>query len=124
MIAADTSSLIAYFAGEKASDTSSIELALTDGSLCISPSAMTELLSDPDSRGVLEPILADWPLLDITPGYWLRASRSRALLLSKGLAAKLPDMFIAQSAIDHDVPLIARDSDFRHFARYCGLKLA
>ena len=124
MIAADTSSLVAYFAGERVPDTSSIESALADGSLCISPVAMAELLSDPKSRAVLEPIVAGWPLLEITPGYWLRASRTRALLLGKGLTAKLPDTFIAQSSIDHDVRLIARDTDFRNFAKHCGLKLA
>jgi predicted nucleic acid-binding protein len=36
----------------------------------------------------------------------------------------LPDTLIAQSCIDHDVALIARDEDFRHFAEHCGLRLA
>ena len=27
-------------------------------------------------------------------------------------------------SIDHDLPLITRDADFRHFAKHCGLKLA
>jgi predicted nucleic acid-binding protein len=36
----------------------------------------------------------------------------------------LGDALIAQSCIDHDVPLITRDTDFRHFAKHCGLKLA
>ena len=26
--------------------------------------------------------------------------------------------------VDHDVALITRDTDFRHFVRHCGLKLA
>jgi len=30
---------------------------------------------------------------------------------------------IAQSCIDHHVPLITRDGDFRPFARYAGLTL-
>jgi predicted nucleic acid-binding protein len=40
------------------------------------------------------------------------------------LLARLLDALIAQSCIDHDVMLIARDDDFRHFAKHCGLKLA
>jgi len=35
----------------------------------------------------------------------------------------LADTLIAQSCIDYRVPLITRDSDFRHFAKYCGLIL-
>jgi hypothetical protein len=46
------------------------------------------------------------------------------MLLLKGLKARLADALIAQCCIDADVPLIARDSDFRHFKRWCGLKLA
>jgi predicted nucleic acid-binding protein len=45
-------------------------------------------------------------------------------LLARKLRARLPDTLIAQSCIDHDIPLIARDTDFRHFAKHCGLKLA
>jgi hypothetical protein len=43
--------------------------------------------------------------------------------MRKGLRAKTADALIAQSCIDHDVALIARDRDFRHFVRHCGLKL-
>jgi predicted nucleic acid-binding protein len=63
-------------------------------------------------------------MLEILPGFWQRAGATRASLLAKGIAAKLPDTLIAQSCIDHNVPLITRDTDFRHFAKHCGLKLA
>jgi predicted nucleic acid-binding protein len=33
------------------------------------------------------------------------------------------DVLVAQSCLDHKVPLITRDRDFRHFARLAGLKL-
>jgi predicted nucleic acid-binding protein len=36
----------------------------------------------------------------------------------------MPDALIAQCCIDADVPLIARDKDYRHFESWCGLKLA
>jgi predicted nucleic acid-binding protein len=124
VIAADTSSLIAYFAGEKAPDTNLIEQGLTRGDLCVSPVVLTELLSDPGSRHRLEPVVSLWHQLEITDGYWVRASRIRAKLIGLKLAAKVPDALIAQSSIDHEVPLITRDGDFRHFAKHCGLKLA
>lgn len=30
---------------------------------------------------------------------------------------------IAQSCLDHDLPLVTRDSDFRHFVRLAGVRL-
>jgi len=124
MIAADTSSLVAYFAGQRGPDVERVQAALDGGDLCISPIVFTELLCDPRSSARLEALVTDWRQLEIIEGYWLRAARSRALLLSRGLHPKLPDTLIAQSCIDHDVALIERDDGFRHFAKHCGLKLA
>jgi len=124
LIAADTSTLVAYFAGESGRDVGLLHMALGNGDLRISPVVFTELLSDPRSSEKLEAAISDWRQLDIGEGYWLRAARMRASLLSRGLKPKLPDILIAQSAIDHDVALIARDEGFRHFAKHCDLKLA
>lgn len=44
-------------------------------------------------------------------------------MLSQQLKAKLADTLIAQSCLDHDVTLVTRDDDFRHFAAARGLKL-
>ncbi len=63
------------------------------------------------------------PILDIKQGYWQRAGNTRAKLLNKGLKARLADTLIAQSCIDHRIPLITRDDDFRHFVKHCELKL-
>jgi predicted nucleic acid-binding protein len=124
VIAADSSSLVAYFAGDTGPDVVLIEEALSQGALCLPPVVLTELLSDPFSRARLAPIVSGWRLLAITPDYWLRASETRSRLIAKGLRARIPDTMIAQSCIDHDVLLIARDEDFRQFAKHCGLKLA
>ncbi len=124
MIAADTSSLIAYFSGENGSDATQLHQALDAGELRISPIVFTELLSDAKSATRLEPIVSEWGQLEITDGYWLRAARMRSRLLALRIRPKLPDCLIAQSCIDHDVALITRDSGFRHFAKHCGLKLA
>jgi predicted nucleic acid-binding protein len=124
VIAADTSSLVAYFAGYDGHDVERIHSALQTGELRISPVVFTELLSDPKTTVELEKTVAEWRQLAIVEGYWLRAARTRAHLLSLKLKPKLPDTLIAQAAIDHDLPLIARDEGFRHFAKYCGLKLA
>lgn len=124
MIAADTSSLVAFFAGGAGPDIDQIRQALGSGTLRISPVVFTELLSDPRTGTQLENVIAEWRRLEITDGYWLRAARARAKLLALKLSSKLPDTLIAQSSIDYDVPLIARDDGFRHFAKHCGLRLA
>jgi predicted nucleic acid-binding protein len=39
-------------------------------------------------------------------------------VLATGFKARLADALIAQACIDHDVALITRDKDFRHFVRH------
>jgi predicted nucleic acid-binding protein len=124
LIAADTSSLIAYFGGDQGGDVEAIDAAMEGGTLHLPPVVVTELLSDFKGRSIIEAGIIDSPMLEILPGFWQRAGATRASLLAKGIAAKLPDTLIAQSCIDHNVPLITRDTDFRHFAKHCGLKLA
>ena len=124
MIAADTSALSAYVAGQPGADVAHIAEALTAGQLRLSPVVLTELLSDPSASRVLGPIISEIEILEITDGYWRRAGETRRVLKARGLKAKVADALIAQSCIDHKVALITRDKDFRHFAKYCGLKLA
>lgn len=124
MIAADTSSLSAYFKGETGSDMNRIDSALQAGDIRLPPVVLTELLSDPALPEPLAQILLAFKLLEIGEGYWQRAGEARRKLKTLGLRAKIADALIAQSCIDHDITLITRDTDFRHFAKHCGLKLA
>jgi predicted nucleic acid-binding protein len=62
-------------------------------------------------------------MLELRLGFWWRAGELRANTLREGYKAKLADVLIAQSCIDHDVVLITNDADFRHFLR-AELKLA
>lgn len=84
----------------------------------------TELMSGRIGQPDLADIFAASPMLEIRTGFWERAGETRRLLFSKDLKAKLADTLIAQCCIDAGVSLIARDGDFRHFAKWCGLKLA
>lgn len=124
MIAADTSTIIAFIQGDAGADVEQFDAALASGAIAISPVALTELLSEPHLPQRHETFIRSLPLLEILDGYWIRAAKSRATILSHALRARLPDTLIAQSALDHDVALIARDGNFRHFAKHCGLKLA
>jgi len=124
MIAADASSLSALLSGEAGPDVDRLAEELNRGELRLPPVVLTELLTDAGVAKLLGPKLRDLEVLEITPGYWQRAGETRAKLKSRGLKANIADALIAQSCIDHDVALITRDADFRHLAKYCGLKLA
>lgn len=122
MIAADSSSLIAYFSGSDGSDVDAVQMALAHKVLVLPHVVLTELLSDPKLSRSVRDLLLKLPLLEITPGFWERAGLLRAHLIAKGFKARLADSLIAQNCLDHGVALITRDRDFRHFARLSGLK--
>jgi len=122
MIAADASSFRRYSAGEHGADVDAVESALRSESLYFPPVAITELLSDPRADDRVIALIAKIPLLEIRNGFWQRAGALRATLLRTGVKAAIADTLIAQSCIDHNVPLITHDRDFRHFAK-AGLKL-
>ena len=124
MIAADTSSLVAYFNGEPGPDTDRIAAAFALTELVLPPVVVTEILSDPLGSPAIAERLSHVPILDIHEGHWVRAGHARRLVLIRGYKAKLGSALIAQSCIDYDVALITRDRDFRYYAEHCGLKLA
>ncbi len=123
MIAVDSSSWIAYLSGAGGVDVAAVEGALSERQACLPPVVLTELLSDPKLPRAVADLLVELPLLDSLAGYWERAGRLRSRVLAGGRKARLADVLIAQSCLDHRVALITRDRDFRHFARVARLKL-
>jgi predicted nucleic acid-binding protein len=124
MIAVDSSTLIAYFQGESGGDIDLLIAAFQGGNVVLPPVVLTEILCQPGLPDTHRKLVLKLPQLELAPDYWLRAATSRSIVLMRGLRARLPDTLIAQSCIDSEVSLIARDGDFRHFAKHCGLKLA
>ena len=124
MIAVDTSTLIAYLAGAGGGDADALDFALESNQARLPPVVVTETLSAPGVPPRIVRLILALPMLLIDDGYWERASRLRRRILGRGLRAPLADTLISQSCIDHDVALITRDRDFRHFSRHGGLKLA
>lgn len=124
MIALDTSSLIAFLEGAGGGgDVDLVEHSLTDRQACLPPVVLTEILSDPKLPKQVAELLLQIPRLEVLDGYWERAGSLRARVLRLRRRARLADTLIAQSCIDHDVCLVTRDSDFRHFVRAGGLRL-
>lgn len=124
MIALDTSSLVAYLSGQNGPDVEAVELALQHKQGVLPSVVFSELLSDPKLPDTVVYLLKSLPLLEVMDGFWERAGFLRAKLIAKKRKARLADTLIAQICLDHDVTLITRDADFRHFARLGRLKLA
>ena len=116
MIAADTSTWIAFLEGARGEDAQLLDRALQDQQVLMVPIVLTELLSDPKLSSGVADTLSDVPLIEVEPGYWQRAGGLRARVLSKRRKARLGEALIAQSCIDRGIPLLTRDRGFRAFA--------
>jgi predicted nucleic acid-binding protein len=123
MIAADTSTWIAFLQGDSGEDVERLDRALRDRQLLMVPVVLTEVLSDPKLSSEVSETLSELPLIEVSPGYWQRAGALRAKVLAKRRKARLGDALIAQSCIDHAIPLLTRDRDFRAFADAAGIDL-
>ena len=123
MIAADTSTWIAFFEGSKGNDVQALDNALANRQVLMVPVVLTELLSDPVLPTSVMKTLSDVPAIEIQAGFWERAGALRAKVLTKRRKARLGDALIAQFCIDHGIPLLTRDRDFRAFAAAANLVL-
>jgi predicted nucleic acid-binding protein len=123
MIAADTSTWVAFLEGSGGEDTQLLDKALADRQVLMVPVVLTELLSDPKLPSDVAESLAEVPMIEVGSDYWQRAGILRAKVLAKRRRARLGDALIAQSCIDLGIPLITRDRDFRTFAEAAGLAI-
>ena len=123
MIAADTSSWIAFLEGSSGQDVRLRDRALEDRQVVMVPVVLTELLSDAGLPSHVAETISEIPLLEVASGYWQRAGALRAKMLAARRRARLGDALIAQSCIDQGIPLITRDRDFRAFAAAANLNL-
>jgi len=123
VIAADTSTWIAFFQGAAGRDVELLDRALGDRQVLMPPPVLTELFSDPKLPSNVRATLSELPLLQIADGFWGRAGELRATVLRGRRKARLGDALIAQACLDNGVPLVTRDRDFRAFADAAGLDL-
>lgn len=123
MIAVDTSSFVAYLSGLQGPDVDMVDQSLLDKQVVFPPPVLTELLSDPKLPPEVRQLILDVPLLVIADGFWERAGILRAKILARGCKSRLADCLIAQNCIDHNVRLITRDKDFRHYIKIARLKI-
>ena len=124
MIAVDTSTWIAYLQGDGGEDVELLDRALQGRQVLMVPVVLTEVLSEPKLSSAVSQTISAVPLMEVSPGYWQRAGALRAKVLAKRRKARLGDALIAQSCIDHAIPLLTRDRDFRAFADAADLDLS
>lgn len=118
MIALDSSALIAFLSGAENEAADAAGAALQQQCAALPPVVLGELLSEPTLAEAVARRLEALPRLEVLDGYWERAGVLRRALLKRKLKARLADCLIAQSCIDHRVPLITADRDFRHFEKH------
>jgi hypothetical protein len=124
VIAVDTSTWVAYFQGQTGGDVDLLDRALADRVAVLPAPVLTELLSDPARPAELAELLLALPLLEPTTGLWQRAGELRAKVLAAKRKARLADALVGQLCVDHEVPLVTRDRDFRAFAAASELHVA
>ena len=123
MIAADTSTWIAFLQGSAGNDVDALDQALEERRVLMPPPVLTELLSDPKLPPDVAKALRQVPLIEIATEYWENAGALRAKVLARGNKARLGDALIAQSCIERRIPLLTRDRDFRAFSQAGGFHL-
>ena len=98
MIAADTSTWIAFLEGSAGRDVQLLDKALAERQVLMVPVVLTELLSDSKLPSEVAEMLSEVPMIDIEPGYWQRAGALRAKALAGQLKAHLGDAVTGASA--------------------------
>lgn len=123
MIAADTSTWIAYFKGQPGEDVELLDRLMDERQVWMVPAVLAELFSDPSLPTEVAETLLDLPMLETEAGYWKRAGQLRSRVLAQDRKARLGDALIAQSCLDHRLALLTRDHDFHAFSLHAGLHL-
>jgi predicted nucleic acid-binding protein len=123
VVCVDTNCIIAYLADDRGSDVEFLDKLMERRVVILAPVVVSELLSDPGLPHEAEQLIVSLPQLAAGNGYWQRAGKLRAELSRHGYAARLADTLIAQSCLDHKVPLLTRDKGFQRFSKVAGLKL-
>jgi predicted nucleic acid-binding protein len=122
-VVVDTSEWIDFFAGRNAE---LLEQALANGAAIMPPIVVAELVSGATTRqqrAAIGELLQDAPVHETPLDHWIRVGDLRAALARKGLVVTVPDVHVAQCALDRDAVLLTRDAIFAKIARHTSLRL-
>ncbi len=115
MITVDTSTWIYFYQQSGSSKLDIFTAALEAKTIVMLPPVLTELLSSTALTVGDKQDLTLLPRLELLNGFWERTGWLRHKLLKQKFKARTLDCQIAQICIDHKVPLLTDDADFRHF---------
>jgi tRNA(fMet)-specific endonuclease VapC len=122
-VVVDTSVWIEFFAGRPVP---SLEEALAQGSVVLSPLIVAELVSGARrsrDRESIAGLMRELPLHETPLDHWVRVGDLRRQLSGRGLAVSTPDAHVAQCALDRDALLLSRDAVFQRIAAIGKLRL-
>lgn len=122
-VVVDTSTWIDFFAGTAVP---SLEAALADGSVVLSPVVVAELISGARhkrDRAAIADLMAGLTLHDTPLEHWVRVGELRRRFRTLGITVSIPDADVAQCALDREGVLLSRDSVFARMAPHCGLRV-
>jgi predicted nucleic acid-binding protein len=122
-VIADTSVWIDHFLGKPGADLELFRSALNEGRVVMSPTVLSELLSSTAMPPEVERALSEMPFATPAPDFWKDAGKLRRTLAKQGVNASLADCLVAQSCLEHRLPLLTRDQGIKKFAAKAGLAL-
>ena len=89
--------------------------ALENSYAIMPPPVLVELLSSGTLTKAEKVELSLLPRLHLIDGYWERVGALRCAILKQKKKSGMADAMIAQLCIDHNIPLITNDYDFRNY---------
>lgn len=128
VIIVDTSVWIDFFHGKDLPEVRALERILAAGEdICVCGVILAEVLQgireDGDYRATLSRF-ESFLFLPMNQHTFVKAAELYRILRRKGITIRnTVDCMIAAVAIEHDIPLLHKDSDFNAIAKYCGLKM-
>ena len=119
----DSSIWVDYFRGKETAG--SVDWLIDEGVIATNELILSELLPALIMRkqGKLVSLLKEIPRLPLAID-WDEIVANQVICLSKGINnLGIPDLIIAQNAIQHDASLITRDKHFRLLAQHLPLRI-
>lgn len=123
MICADTNVFIDFFRNRSAKIAEALQKSLANRQLMMNPFVLSELLSSPKLPLKTEKYLVDLPRIEIETGFFLRAGLLRRKIYQVGRGVSISDIYIAQSCIDVQTPLLSTDQDLVLISKFSELKV-
>lgn len=120
---ADTSIWIDYFLGKPGDDLELFRNRLNEGQVVMAPSVLSELLSSTAMPATVEKALLEIRFATPSSHFWQETGKLQRHLAKLGTHATLADCLVAQSCLEHKLPLLTRNRAIIKFGPKVGLNL-